>query len=681
AGDTSAAANGAGIRIQDAVDASTDATILWNATSDKFEFSHGIISAGPITGSNLSGTNTGDETQASINALDITEVGTITSGVWNGSVITSAYLDADTAHLSGTQTFTGQKNFNSSGGTIPLNISRSGGSASQVLSIGVTDTSAVFNYIEDTSEEGTGAYGNYLFQVSGNEGTSPTVTALALDENVAKFAGTIYTRGATSLTPDATQPGAIILAKGGSEASPSTDGRGIEFLTADVNDGYGHRLVSFDNTGGDTPLILQRRNNNAAWTTQVTFEGNSNNTTFAGAISASNLSGTNTGDEPAASTTVAGIVELASITETNAGVSGTRAVTPAGLNGWTGSSNVTTLGTIATGTWNGTAIDATYLKNYTETSFSTTTSSGNIEILTFEDGPLHCILSNGTYYFEIKVAPRYGILSVETNFNDTADPSFNLDVIIVIEDTSSSPTVHSLCMAIYRNDTWTLLVNEKINSTVTTFTSPGAQPTVNGSTINFIGSAFEPAFSGQEDYGYNVISDAIFKSDVYLRGAVTGLPSASSSAAGVVTTGTQTFAGNKTFTGAIKAPAYKEEVGISSTTSGTFNIDVYDNSVLLLDTAMTANWTINVRGDSIFQNLNSVLAVGESITVVCLATQGVTPYYNSVMQINSVTQTVKWQGGTAPTAGNASSVDSYSYTIIKTASSTYTVLGNLTQFA
>ena len=284
AGDTSAAANGAGIRIQDAVDASTDATILWNTTSDKFEFSHGIISAGPITGSNLSGTNTGDETQASINALDITEVGTITSGVWNGSVITSAYLDADTAHLTTTQTFTGQKNFNSSGGTIPLNISRSGGSASQVLSIGVTDTSAVFNYIEDTSEEGTGAYGNYLFQVSGNEVTSPTVTALALDENVAKFAGTIYTRGATSLTPDATQSGAIILAKGGSEASPSTDGRGIEFLTADANDGYGHRLVSFDNTNGDTPLILQRRNNNAAWTTQVTFEGNSNNATFAGNV-------------------------------------------------------------------------------------------------------------------------------------------------------------------------------------------------------------------------------------------------------------------------------------------------------------------------------------------------------------------------------------------------------------
>jgi hypothetical protein len=40
-GDTSAAANGSGIRIQDAVNATTDATILWDAAGDKFDFSHG----------------------------------------------------------------------------------------------------------------------------------------------------------------------------------------------------------------------------------------------------------------------------------------------------------------------------------------------------------------------------------------------------------------------------------------------------------------------------------------------------------------------------------------------------------------------------------------------------------------------------------------------------------------
>ena len=38
-------------------------------------------------------------------------LGTITTGTWNGSVIASAYLDSDTAHLTTTQTFSGAKTF------------------------------------------------------------------------------------------------------------------------------------------------------------------------------------------------------------------------------------------------------------------------------------------------------------------------------------------------------------------------------------------------------------------------------------------------------------------------------------------------------------------------------------------------------------------------------------------
>ena len=41
-GDSSGSANGAGITIQDAVNSTTDATILWDATNDEFDFSHGI---------------------------------------------------------------------------------------------------------------------------------------------------------------------------------------------------------------------------------------------------------------------------------------------------------------------------------------------------------------------------------------------------------------------------------------------------------------------------------------------------------------------------------------------------------------------------------------------------------------------------------------------------------------
>jgi hypothetical protein len=77
-----------------------------------------------------------------------------------------------------------------------------------------------------------------------------------------------------------------------------------------------------------------------------------------------------------------------------------------------------------------------------------------------------------------------------------------------------------------------------------------------------------------------------------------------------------------------------------------------------------------------------MLAVGDSITVAHLVTQGSTAYYNNALQIDGSAVTPKYQGGTAWTAGNASSIDGYSYTVIKTASTpTYTVFASQTKFA
>ena len=75
------------------------------------------------------------------------------------------------------------------------------------------------------------------------------------------------------------------------------------------------------------------------------------------------------------------------------------------------------------------------------------------------------------------------------------------------------------------------------------------------------------------------------------------------------------------------------------------------------------------------------MATGESITATFLVTQGSTAYYNSAVQVDGSSVTPKWQGGTAPTAGNASSIDAYTYTIIKTGSATFTVLAAQTKFA
>ena len=77
------------------------------------------------------------------------------------------------------------------------------------------------------------------------------------------------------------------------------------------------------------------------------------------------------------------------------------------------------------------------------------------------------------------------------------------------------------------------------------------------------------------------------------------------------------------------------------------------------------------------------MATGESMSVTFLVTNGSTAYYNTTVQVDGTTSgvTTRWQGGTAPTSGNASSIDSYTYVIIKTGSATFTVLASQTRFA
>lgn len=150
--------------------------------------------------------------------------------------------------------------------------------------------------------------------------------------------------------------------------------------------------------------------------------------------------------------------------------------------------------------------------------------------------------------------------------------------------------------------------------------------------------------------------------------------------------GTATFNGLANFVGStstlsINLKNIAEAVTVSNTAStGTINFDVTTQSVLYYTQNASANFTLNVRGNGTY-SLNSLLSVGQAITVVFLNTNGTTAYYNNVFQVDGATQTVKWLNGVAPTAGSASSIDSYVFTIIKTASATYTVLGSTSKFA
>jgi len=137
--------------------------------------------------------------------------------------------------------------------------------------------------------------------------------------------------------------------------------------------------------------------------------------------------------------------------------------------------------------------------------------------------------------------------------------------------------------------------------------------------------------------------------------------------------------GRVTANGNAKLFGVAEGVTVTSTFQTTLNYDTNTQAVYFSNVAATSNFTVNLRGSSSVA-LNAALAIGESVTVALLSKQNNTTYYNNVIQIDGTTVTAIWQGGTAPTTGNASSTDVYSYTAIKTAASTYTVLASQTQF-
>jgi hypothetical protein len=126
--------------------------------------------------------------------------------------------------------------------------------------------------------------------------------------------------------------------------------------------------------------------------------------------------------------------------------------------------------------------------------------------------------------------------------------------------------------------------------------------------------------------------------------------------------------------------ALMEKATISATAAtGTVAFDAVTQAVLYYTTSASANWTLNVRGNSTTA-LNTIMQTGQSITVAFLVTQGATAYYNNVFQVDGSAITPKWQGGTAPTSGNVSGVDAYTYTIVKTGSAAFTVFASQVQF-
>jgi hypothetical protein len=145
-------------------------------------------------------------------------------------------------------------------------------------------------------------------------------------------------------------------------------------------------------------------------------------------------------------------------------------------------------------------------------------------------------------------------------------------------------------------------------------------------------------------------------------------------------TGTKTFEGTSSTLAMVLNDAAEVATVSATAATGTIAYDITTQSVLFYTSNASANWTVNFRASS-GTSLNTALATGQSVTVAFLVTQGATAYYNSAVQVDGTTSgvTTRWLGG-APTAGNASGIDSYRFLILKTGSATYTVLASVTQF-
>jgi hypothetical protein len=138
--------------------------------------------------------------------------------------------------------------------------------------------------------------------------------------------------------------------------------------------------------------------------------------------------------------------------------------------------------------------------------------------------------------------------------------------------------------------------------------------------------------------------------------------------------------GRVTLNGNGKIQGLAEKVNVNGTFTSNINIDTNTQAIQLNTATASANFTVNLRGDG-SNSLDASMDTGESITVAYINKNNNVTYWNTTVQVDGVTVTPVWQGGAAPTGGNVTSNDVYTYTAIKTASSTFTVLASQTQFA
>ena len=115
--------------------------------------------------------------------------------------------------------------------------------------------------------------------------------------------------------------------------------------------------------------------------------------------------------------------------------------------------------------------------------------------------------------------------------------------------------------------------------------------------------------------------------------------------------------------------------------TGTYNHDVVTHGMVLDSTvAASASFVINLRGDG-STTFNSLMNVGQTTVLTVYSVSSNASYYLTDFQIDGSSITEKWNGASAPSAGTGSGTDVYTFNIMKTASATFSVYANFSNFA
>tara|TARA_R100000406_G_scaffold9263_1_gene6186 strand:+ start:3856 stop:4611 length:756 start_codon:yes stop_codon:yes gene_type:complete len=139
---------------------------------------------------------------------------------------------------------------------------------------------------------------------------------------------------------------------------------------------------------------------------------------------------------------------------------------------------------------------------------------------------------------------------------------------------------------------------------------------------------------------------------------------------GLTAVGVATF-----FTGFHTHDIIAEEVNVTAgKLSDNTNIDLENGMVHLFTTTESTTSTPNIRYNG-STALNAKMSIGQSIVVTLITTANASAYSANIT-IDGGAVTENWVGGSAPSDGGSSGVDIHSFTIIKTANATFTVIGN-----